>query len=617
MNRGQDLFQYLQTGVLASCLTADDRIRDAGGDLSQGPDLLNLTRPDLIRQIHGEFVDAGAMLFATNTASANTFCLRRAGLENRMREINLAGAKLALASAGKTALVSGAIGPLGLTLDEDWDLLSLREAYAGQITALLEGGVHALQFLSFANLAELVFAVKEARRLAGPNVPILAQMSFSDNGLCESGETADVAAGRLAEAGADVIGVNGGRSITSTIKAAERLVAGSVAKPVAAHPNAGYPETAEGGRLVYMTTPSYMGDTAIRLAKAGVRIIGGFSGTTPEMVRAMVLALSTVRVKPAVITFSDPTLAPAAAKTPPPFKSGAFLDSVSGPWPVIAEIDPPPHLAFEGVVKDARAVAAAGAQAISMAENPLASLKMSNMALAGILRRELGVHTICHMTCRDHNLLGLQSLLMGMHALNIRAVLALTGDPLASSAGQGKSVFDLNSFTLTRLAAAMNRGITHSGASLKGETDFSIGVAFNSAARNLEKEHQRLQKKISEGAQFIMTQPVFDPDHARRVLEQTRLPGVRVFLGLFPLVSARSALYLHNEVPGIRIPESILSRLTLLPDKADQEKAGLDSCHQLLDTLRPDLDGVYLISPHNRPGLLIPLIRQVRTFASC
>lgn len=599
--------------MLVSYLPTDELIREAGGDLSQGPDLLNLTRPDLIRQIHDEFADAGAMLIATNTVNANVFCLRRLGLEKRLRDINLAGAKLAVDSAGKNAFVAGAVGPLGLTLDEDWDLLSLREAYGGQLSALLEGGVHALQFLSFANLAELAFAVKEARRLAGPDIPIFAQMLFSENGLCESGETATVAAKRLLDAGADGVGVNGGRSITSTIKAAELLLAGSAAKPVAAYPNAGYPETSDGGRLVYMATPSYMGDIAIRLAKAGVRIIGGFSGTTPEMVRAMVLAITTLRSKPTITAPSVPVPVP---ETPSPFKSGAFLESLSGSCPVIAEIDPPPHLGFEGIVKDARAVVEAGAQAISMAENPLASLKMSNLALGGIIRREIGVHAICHLTCRDHNLLGMQSILMGMHAENIRAVLALTGDPLVSSAGQGKSVFDLNSFTLTRLIAGMNRGVTHSGASLKGQTDFSIGVAFNSAARNLENERQRLQKKVSEGARFVMTQPVFDPEHARRILEQTRLPGIRVFLGFFPLVSARSALYLHNEVPGIRIPEAILSQLSSLPDKADQEKAGLDSCRQLLDTLSKDLNGVYLISPHNRPSLLLPLIQQIRTFAN-
>lgn len=609
------LSHYLRAGVLVSCLPAEERLRDAGGELPQGTASLNLSRPELVRQVHGEFADAGAALLATNTASANVFCLRRAGLAERMREINLAGAKLALSRAGKTAFVAGAVGPLGLTLDEDWDLLSLREAYAGQVAALLEGGVHAIQFLSFTNPAELALAVREARRLAGPEVPILAQMIVSESGLCENGESAEAAAGRLAAAGADVVGVNGGRSITATVRAAERFVAGAAGKLVAAHPNAGYPEAAEGGRLVYLAAPSYMGDTAVRLAKAGVRIVGGFSGTTPDMVRAMVLALTTVRATAVTVAAPVPPPAPAAAAAAA-FKSGGFLSSLSAPRPIIVEIDPPPHLVLAGIVEDARAMAAAGVQAISMAENPLASLKMSNLALAGILRRELGVQTICHLTCRDHNLLGLQSILMGMHAWDIRAVLALTGDPLASSAGQGKSVFDLNSFTLTRLVAAMNRGVTHAGAPLKGETDFSVGVAFNSAARNLENERLRLEKKVAEGARFVMTQPVFDPEHARRVLDVTRIPGVRVFLGIFPLVSARSALYLHNEVPGIRIPDAILSRLTSLPTKEEQERAGLESCAQLLEALRADLDGVYLISPHNRPRLLLPLVRQVRTFAT-
>ncbi len=607
---GKPLFDHLKSGFLVSCLPVEDCIRDAGGDLSRGAEILNLARPDLISRIHGEFADAGATLIATNTAGANLFCLRRIGLAEKMREINLAAAKLALASAGRTAFVAGAVGPLGLTLDEDWDMESLRDAYVGQISALLEGGVHAMQFLSFVKLEELAFAVGEARRLAGRDIPIFAQMIFSENGLCETGESVEASAARLLEAGADVIGVNGGLSISATVKAAERLVASSAGKAVAAHPNAGYPEASEGGRLIYMASPSYMGDTAVRLAKSGVRIVGGFSGTTPEMVRSMVLALTTIRTAP-VVTARAPVQA-AAAAAPAPFRKGAFLESLTISHPVIAEIDPPPSLVFKGIVEDARTLVEAGAQAISMAENPLASLKMSNMALASIIRRELGVHAICHLTCRDHNLLGIQSLLMGMHALDIRAVLALTGDPLSASAGQGKSVFDLNSFLLTRLIATMNRGFTNSGAPLKGEADFSIGVAFNSGARNLENELQRLHRKVDEGARFVMTQPVFDPDHARRVLEMIRIPELRVFLGFFPLVSARSALYLHNEVPGIRIPETVLRQLTSLPSKEDQEKAGLESCAQLLESLDADMDGVYLISPHNRPRLLAPLIRQVR-----
>ncbi|HCE44265.1 MAG TPA: bifunctional homocysteine S-methyltransferase/methylenetetrahydrofolate reductase [Lentisphaeria bacterium] len=607
---GKPLIQHLNSGFIVSCLTLEDCIRDAGGDLSRGADILNLTRPDLITRLHGEFADAGAMLIATNTAAANTFCLRRIGIADKMREINIAGAKLAISGAGKTAFIAGAIGPLGLTLDEDWDMETLRDAYVGQITALLEGGVHAIQFLSFVKLEELAFAVGEARQLAGKDFPILAQMIFSDNGLCETGENVEIAAARLVEAGADVVGVNGGQSISASVKAAERLAASAAGKLVAAHPNAGYPETAEGGRLIYMASPSYMGDTAIRLAKTGVRIVGGFSGTTPEMVRAMVLALTTIRAAPVV---SAPVKAQAPATAiPAKFKQGAFLESLTMTHPVIAEIDPPPNLLSAGIVEDARVLVAAGAQAISMAENPLASLKMSNMAMAAIIRRELEVHTICHLTCRDHNLLGTQSILMGMHALDIRAVLALTGDPLTASAGQGRSVFDLNSFLLTRLIAKMNTGLTNSGASLKGETDFSIGVAFNTGARNLENEVQRLHRKVDEGARFVMTQPVFDPGHARRVMDLIRMPGLRVFLGFFPLVSARSALYLHNEVPGIRIPEPILAQLTSLPNKEDQEKAGLESSSNLLESLRTDLDGVYLISPHNRPRLLAPLIRQFR-----
>ena len=613
MSRGSDYIARLREQCLPAGGPVEDRLMDAGADLSRGAAWLNVRQPDQIRRVHGEAVDAGATLIDTNTIGGSGMALARQGLGERCAEINIAGARLAVEAAGKSAVVAGAIGPLGLTLDEDWDLDTLRDAYVTQAAALAEGGVHLFRLASFTNLPELLFAVRVIREKHGAELPMLAQMIFGDGGRVASGETADEAAQALVRSGADLIGAEGGRSIASTLHATERLAANAGQALVAAHPNAGHPE-ADGGRLVYMASPAYMAETALRLVKAGARLIGGCGGATPEMVRAVALALTTLRAKPVSMAGKAVASAPAAPQ-PSGFKTGGFLSGLPAAWPVIAEIDPPGHLLFQGVIEDARAAAKAGADAISMAENPLASLKMSNIALAGIVRREIGVQTICHQSCRDHNLLGIQSLLMGLHALDIQAVLALTGDPLGAGTGAGRSVFDLNSFTLTRLVAGLNRGVSQAGVNLKAETNFSLGVAFNSSARNLAGEAQRLKRKLDEGARFVMTQPVFDAEHGRRVLEMVQPIGMKIFLGFFPLVSARSALYLHNEVPGIHIPEAVLKMLTAISSKEDQEKAGLEACARLLDDLRDDLravsGGVYLISPHNRAQLLVPLIRQV------
>jgi homocysteine S-methyltransferase len=616
MDKPSNRLNRLGDGLVTDSGPAADRLAALGAEVSPLAALLNLTRPDLVRRVHQEYADAGAGLLNTNTADANMFVLRRRGLEAKMSALNEAGVRLALECAGRQTLVAGVVGPLGLTIEEDWDLDSIAEAYRSQIQALLDAGVHAIRLEAFANLAELRFAVGQARAAAGAGIPVMALMTFNDGGCVESGENAATVARTLGEAGADVIGACGGRGLAVTARAVEELLKAAPDRPVCAGLNAGFPET-EAGRLVYLASPDYIAETAMRLARAGARILGAYAGTTPEMVRAISLALTTVRAKAAASA-----VAPAAVTvgpfpgpvSPAPPKDGAFLRGLRHALPVIAEMDPPGHLQYAPLIEDARVLIEAGADAISMAENPLASLKMSNIALAAIIRRETGARTICHITCRDRNLLGMQSAVMGAHALGIESILALTGDPLAPVAGAGRSVFDLNSFTLVRLLAGMNRGLTQAGTSLKGETDFSIGVAFNANARNLANEEQRLARKAAEGARFIMTQPVFDPVHARRILELTGRHGVRVFLGFFPLVSARTALYLHNEVPGIRIPEQVLQRLNSLPDKNDQEKAGLEMTVNLMNDLQQELDGVYLISPHNRPRLLAPLIRMIRAW---
>jgi len=375
-------------------------------------------------------------------------------------------------------------------------------------------------------------------------------------------------------------------------------------------------------RTVYLSTPAYLAEQAADWVRRGVRLVGGCCGTTPETIRAIRNGLAAMRripkvttaaVRPAVSSISAPATEAAPASTTLR-KPGGFLDALSTRLPIIAELDSPPHLDWRPMVAGAKALLDAGAQAISLAENPLASTRMDNFFVGGVIARETGKQVICHITCRDRNSLGLQSTLMGAHAAGIEAVLAITGDPAQRGGHQRvTSVYELNSLGLVRLVSNLNAGRSATGRDLRGATNFSIGVAFNSASVNFEAEVARLRRKQEAGAVFAMTQPVFSLDHAKRVLEKTRMDRLRVFLGFLPPITLKLARYLHHEVPGIQIPGELMSRLAALENPADQEKLAIEHTTNLIASLADELQGVYLITPGNRWSSLIPLIAHIDT----
>jgi len=596
-------------------------LHETGYDLREGPEQLVLTTPDAVRRIHAAYIDAGAELIETNTFTANRFALAGTAQTGKARELNAAAARLAREAAAGRAWIAGAVGPIVPTGEEAAaDEAALRDAYREQFEALREGGVDALWLETFDDWNQLLPAVDEALAVAGDEIPVFASMVFAD-GFAASGETAETVARRLAGRGVRGVGVNCGRGLQAVSQAVEGLLAGCGEQAfVGAFPNAGYPERM-GGRTVYLATPAYMARQAAEWVWAGVRIVGGCCGTTPDTIRAMRQAIGALRAVPPtrVRRVAAPTpITVAPVTVPPPETSvsipGGFLESVAAVRvPVIAEIDPPPHLDCAPMLAGAKALLAAGAHAVSLAENPLASIRMENFYLAGLLRRETNGQVICHITGRDRNAIGMQSALMAAHAAGIEAVLAVTGDP-AQLGGhrRGVSVYEHNSVGLVRLAAALNNGRSSTGRDLKGSTHFSLGVAFNASAVNLDAEVARLRRKQAEGARFVMTQPVFDEDQARRVLDAAgSVPDLRIFLGFLPPISLRLARYLHHEVPGIRLPETLLARLETLPDPADQERFGLEATATLIDRLADVLQGVYLITPGARWQVLPPLIRRV------
>ena len=591
-------------------------LHELGHDIRRGTETLVLRDPDAVRRVHAAYLEAGAELLETNTFAANALALAPQGHAAQVREINATAARLALEIAGSRAWVAGAIGPVPLAPhDENWDEARVRAAYREQAQALCEAHVHALLLETFDDSQSLALALAEARAVAQGRVPIIAQMVFAD-GHAAGGITAEVAAQRLVAAGADVVGANCGRGLHAIHQAIAGLLAGADGRAfVSAYPNAGYPERI-GGRTVYLSTAAYVAEQAAEWARQGVRLIGGCCGTTPETIRAIRHAVAAIRRVPRVTVRVTPPVTPiSAAPIAPPKspKNGGFIDNLHVRLPIIAELDPPPHLDWKPMAAGAKALLDAGAQAISLAENPLASIRMDNFFIAAQIRRETGGQVVCHVTCRDRNSIGLQSTLMAAHAANIEAVLAVTGDPAQRGGYQRVvSVYELTSLGLVRLAAGFNQGHNITGRDLRGATNFSIGVAFNSAAANLEAEAARLRRKQAEGATFVMTQPVFTVEQAREVLACTRMENLRVFLGFLPPVTLKLAHYLHHEVPGIRLPEALLERLASFTDPADQERAALDHTMNLLDTLASEMDGVSLISPGARWHCLLPLLNRVK-----
>jgi len=590
-------------------------LHELGFDLRNRPEQLNITNPDAIRRVHAAYLEAGAELLRTNTFTANRFS------SPQYQDLLRAGVAIARESANNRAYVAGAIGPITLSDDDDQSDDILREAYREQFDLLCNAGVDLLLLETFESYDHVVIATQEALAAAAGKIPVFVNMVFSE-GVLASGEGAQIIAERLSRWGVSGVGVNCGRGMQAVRAAIDGLTLGGGDRSfTCVFPNAGYPERI-GGRTAYIDTSLYLAREVVSWVRKGARIIGGCCGTTPETIRAIRQAIAGMRNVP-----GSPVVPPKQGHvqvktvTPPPRENipeskpikGGFLEALGATTlPIIAEIDPPPHLDLAPMIAGAQALCVAGADAISLAENPLASARMENFFVAHRLRQETGKQVICHLTGRDRNALATQSALMAAHAAGIEAVLAVTGDP-PQLGGHHKlvGVYENTSVGLVRLLNTLNHGRSMSGRDIKGKTNFSIGVAFNSAAANLEAELAKLRKKMVEGAQFVMTQPVFDRDQAKRVLDAlSAFPTLHVFLGFLPPISERLALYLHNEVPGIRLPEAFLKKISSLYP-ADQERYATEETLALIEALRSELKGVYLITPGTKWQVLEKIIRSV------
>jgi homocysteine S-methyltransferase len=614
---GKDFLARLREEVLIGDGALGTMLSEYGIGRDANYELLNLARPDLVRNLHKGYVDAGSQVIETNTFGANQTKLPSSHRADEVRAINQAGVRLAREAAREKAFVAGAVGPLG-TIGGGaeftaWDDDQVRDHFREPIVALADTGADLLILETFSDLRQLLLALEVAKSTT--DLPVICQMAFHERGHTYAGAHVSTAVEALSRAGADVIGANCGRGVRAVLSAVQAMT-GAGDWLVSAYPNAGLPEYVD-GRYLFGAPLPYLVESAVCMAEAGANLIGGCCGTTPAYIGQVAEALK--GRKPARrwrATVSGETRRAEAVDervvSRPP--AGSILERLPGGPPrkplVVVELDPPRDLRYEPVLRRAQQLRDMGVDAITMADNPVATLRMGNIALAQIVQKEADIAVIVHLTCRDHNLLGMQSLLMAAHVMGLHHLLALTGDPARVGDEPGAtSVYDLNSFGLVELIGKFNGGVTNVGAPLGEKTNFSIGVALNPNGRNLPGQVARLRKKFALGAHFAMTQPIFDAERFDQMREATASVGP-VLVGCLPLLSERNAEFLHNEVPGMSLTDDVRGRMKGLGGERGRRE-GLRICKELIDHMLPRADGFYIIPPQVRTELAVELVDHI------
>jgi len=595
-----------------------------GADPASCLDVLNIVDPGAVRSIHQAYLKAGAEVIETNTFGANRRKLERFQLADRVEEINRQGAAIARACAGEPAWVAGSMGPLGRLQGEVLPAGEIEAIYAQQALALAEGGVDLLMLETFSDLELLLLALGAVKAATG--LPVAAQMVFGSAGRAFDGRTPGECLRLLRKAGADVVGLNcglgpkGARDIL--------LGAGSLGGPVSVFPNAGFPERL-GDRLVYPSSPEYFADMLAQCAGLGARLLGGCCGTGPEHIRALGRALATQYVihivqqnviqndlqgaaRPCALSVSAPE-PQADGHQPAPGLRGFAAGLGKRPM-ILVELDPPKHLDVTAVLEGAAALAEAGVDAITLAENPLAAPRLSNIALARLITERTPAETIVHLTGRDRNLIGMQSAIMGLAGLGLFNVLAVTGDP-PSAGGEERltGVYDVRSAELIALLEGFKQGQNALGQDMRAKAPFRIGAAFNPNTRDMSLQVRRMVRKAELGAEYFLTQPVYSRQKIDETLEATRGITMPIFLGIMPLASQRNAEFLHNEFPGISIPETVRRRMGAAGDQGARE--GLEIAWELMEYALPHFAGIYLMPPFNRYAAALELMRRAKGLA--
>jgi homocysteine S-methyltransferase len=577
-------------------------------------DELNLSQPELIRGVHHEYLQAGAEIIETNTFGANVFRLARHSLADQVADINRAGARLARDAAKSFDVwVAGSVGPLGTRIEPlgKTSFQEARDAFRQQIEALVEGGVDLLILETFGYLEEIHQAMLAAREV-NPALPIVAQVTIDEDGNCLDGSDPGTFGRKLEQWSADVIGCNCSVGPVAMLDAIERVRA-ATSLPLSAQPNAGVPRSVE-GRNIYLCSPEYMASYARKFVAAGVRVVGGCCGTTPDHIRTMKSALRVgeARGKSTVASAASGSAAATAAPAVPlGNRSGLGSKLARGEFATMVEIVPPKGTNIRKEAEGARFLKSVGVDAVNIPDSPRASARMSNQALSLLIQREVGIEAVLHYTCRDRNVLGIQSDLLGAAAVGIRNLICITGDPpKMGSYPDATAVFDVDAIGLVNIVHNLNRGLDIGGNPIGTGTGFVIGVGANPGLTDVDEEIRRFEYKVEAGAEYAVTQPVFDLrllENFLRRIEPCRIP---VVAGIWPLVSVRNAEFMKNEL-RVSVPDSILERMARAQTPEAAREEGIAIAREMLIAVRQMVQGAQISAPQGRYSSAVDVLEAL------
>jgi methionine synthase / methylenetetrahydrofolate reductase(NADPH) len=624
------LLDAIQAGVLVVDGAMGTQLYERGVLYSTCFEELNVSRPELVAKVHDDYLRAGAQILETNTSGANELRLEKYGLQSRVRELNAAGVRIARTAAGGQAYIAGAIGPSGYFLGgagpleageaSTDDLTKVKAAFLAQARFLVEAGVDALLVETIRQTPELRIAVEASVQAGEGRVPVIASVSLDEGARMAEGTAAEEIARLTREWGASVVGVNCSDGPMSVLAAVEKMV--PVGLPVLAAPNAGLPRRVD-ERMVYVSTPEYFGIYARRMIRVGVRMVGGCCGTTPEHIKRIAAAARMTAASGAIESRSA-TEPPAALEPSPVVPASALGGLQAVPFEqrselaakiarkrfvVSVEVNPPIGLDPSRAVAATRMLKEGGIDVVNIADGARAQARMSNLAMAVRVQREVGIEVILHVCGRDRNLLGTLGHLLGAHDLGVRNLVVITGDPpKMGDFPDATAVYDLDSIGILKLAARLNHGVDPGGKPLGTTTSFVLATGAEPAALNYEREIARLKQKKMAGAELVMTQPVYDPQVLGRFLDDCAPLGLPVLVGILPLASHRNAEFLHNEVPGMQVPDAVRERMRKAGGGKSARKEGVAIAREMLEAVRHRVAGAYVMPPLERHELALEVV---------
>ncbi|MBI5473380.1 MAG: bifunctional homocysteine S-methyltransferase/methylenetetrahydrofolate reductase [Ignavibacteriae bacterium] len=566
-------------------------------------DELNLINPDLVSEVHRDYVSAGADVIETNTYGANRYKLAAHGLETKVYEVNLKGAQIAKKVAGDSVLVAGSVGPLGVQIEPLGKLSfdEAKDAFKEQIKGLLDGGVDLIILETFALVAELQQAIRAVKELS-PDFPLMAQVTINDDGNLLSGAALESFVSGVSEYKLDAIGLNCSVGPKLMLDALERLKP-MTDIPLSVQPNAGFPMNI-GGRNIYMSSPEYIAEYSKRFIQTGASIVGGCCGTNPEHIRAIRRAVKALQPSKKIeVTVGQlKVTAPEAVKVYEMSEKSRMSNKLMRKeFVTLVELVSPKGVSPIKEVQKARKLFHFGIDAINIPDGPRASARMSALALAVTMQREVGIEPVLHFACRDRNVIGMQSDLLGAWALGVRNLIAITGDPpKLGNYPDATAVFDVDAIGLVNIINRLNHGLDLAGNPIGEPTGFCIGVGFNPGAINLDEEIRRLDWKIEAGAEYIVTQPVFDLKILERAMKRIEYVKLPLLCGIWPLISYRNAEFMNNEVPGASVPAEILDRMRKTTTKEEGFAEGVKIARETYEHVRSEVAGIQLSAPMGR-----------------